>query len=396
MIDFRSMSVLGCALALGACTQVSKNPTNVTVDSTDSPYQTPRDRAQGQAGELPAMLEFEGAKRVDHLIEPQEHRFAELYQLTFGGENAEAYWSFAGDRLILQRRNPDEGADCDRIYIFDELGLHQISNGQGVTTCSYFLPGDERALYASTFADMADCPPPPDMSQGYVWRLHPEYEIYSQELKSGRAVVLAPAPGYDAEATVSPSGDRIVFTSTRSGDPELWTCTLDGKDLRQVTDSPGYDGGAFFSHDGKRLIWRATAFTPDKEAEEIAEFARLLGGWMVRPSSMELVTGLRDGSSRTTLTKLGGANWAPFFTPDDSQVLFASNHHVGPRSRNFDLFLVPSTGGPHGPQAAERVTTFEGFDSFPMFRPGGGWLAFSSNRGGATEGETNLFVARWR
>ena len=339
---------------------------------------------------------FPDARRVDHLIEPDETRFLELYQLTFGGENAEAYWSFAGDRLVLQRRHPVEGVDCDRIYVLDDGELTQVSSGRGVTTCAYFLPGDREVLFASTHGEHASCPAPPDRSKGYVWKLHPEYEVYVVDLESGTERQLTDAPGYDAEGTVSPLGDRIVFTSVRSGDPELWTCDLAGGALHQVTDSPGYDGGAFFSHGGDRLIWRATAFTPGAEADEQAAFAQLLEEHLVRPSAMELVTSLVDGTLRRTLTSLGGANWAPYFTPDDRHVLFSSNHHVGPRSRNFDLFLVPSEGGPHGAESAERVTTYEGFDSFPMFHPRGEWLAFSSNRGGSVEGETNVFLARWR
>ncbi len=372
-------------LSLVACQETAEVGEQLAGSSLEAEASIPVD--------LPSLR---GAVRADHLIEPGETRFLELFQLTFGGENAEAYWSFAGDRLVLQRRSPEDGIDCDRIFVFDENGLHQISSGDGVTTCSYFLPDDESVLYASTFAQMDGCPAPPDRSEGYVWNLHPEYEIYVQELATGRARNLAPSPGYDAEATVSPTGDLIVFTSTRSGDPELWTCNLEGGDLKRITNLPGYDGGAFFSHDGQRLIWRSTAFTPGAEQEEQRAFAALLARGLVRPSAMELVTSNVDGSNRQTLTALGGANWAPYFSPDDSHVLFSTNHHVEAQSRNFDLFLVPSEGGPHGTDQLERVTTYEGFDSFPMFHPSGEWLAFSSNRGGAKEGDTNLFVARWR
>jgi Tol biopolymer transport system component len=332
-----------------------------------------------------------GGVRADELIQQGERHFARLWKLTAGGENAEGYWSFAGDRLSLQRRNAAEGIECDRIYVSDrDTGdLIQVSNGRGVTTCAHFLPGDREVLFASTHASSDACPPPPDRSRGYVWALHPEYEIYVKDLDRGVVTRLTDSPGYDAEATVSPRGDRIVFTSTRSGDVELWTSNLAGGDLVQVTDSVGYDGGAFFSHDGKKLVFRATEFSAENREHEVAEYQALLAENYVRPSNMELYTIDPDGSNRRQLTHLGGANWAPYFTPDDRGVIFCTNHHAD-SPREFDLFLLDIESG-----ALEQVTTYVGFDSFPMFSPDGHWLLFASNRGGDTPGETNLFLAEW-
>jgi Tol biopolymer transport system component len=336
-----------------------------------------------------------GAKKADHLIEEGEHHFARLWKLTTGGENAEAYWSFEGDRLTLQHRNTDAGIACDRIYTTrtDAPGLVQVSSGLGTTTCSYFLPGGHEILFASTQGYTQACPPPVDHSQGYVWMLHPEFDIFARDLSTGRERTLVSSWGYDAEATLSSDGSRMVFTSTRSGDPELWTCRPDGTELRQITHAPGYDGGAFFSHDGTKLVFRATAFTPDKEAEEIADFQRLLKEWKVRPRRMELFVCDADGANRRQLTNFctadkAIASFAPYFTPDDQRILFASNHAATERS--FDIWSIGVDGS-----GLERVTTYEHFDSFPMFSPCGRYLAFSSNRGGKP-GETNVFVALWK
>lgn len=332
-----------------------------------------------------------GARLVDELIEADERHFAHLWKVTSGGENAEGYWSFAGDSLILQRTEAEAGIPCDRIFVTAPGGgLRQVSSGQGVTTCGYFHPDGRRVLFASTHASGAACPPPLDHSQGYTWRINPEYDLWRVDLEGGGAERLTDQWGYDAEATISPRGDRLVFTSTRSGDLELWTADLDLRNPVQLTDELGYDGGAFFSHDGRRLVFRSTRFAPGQEAEEHARYRQLLAEWKVRPHSMELMLIDADGGNRRQLTHLGGASFAPFFYPDDSRVIFSTNHHES-SARNFDLFAIGVDG-----QDLERITTYDGFDSFPMFSPDGRYLAFSSNRGGARPGETNLFVAAWR
>lgn len=350
-----------------------------------------------------------GAERRDDLIQEGEQHFDALWKLTSGGENAEGYWNFAGDRLSLQRRNPAEDVDCDRIYTTNRSddpkgpGITQLSSGVGVTTCAHFMPDDQSVVFASTQEMLKTCPPPPDHSKGYVWTLHPEYDIYVRpvdwvdELNGIDDEVwpetrLTDAWGYDAEATVSPVGDRIVFTSTRSGDVELWTCDLDGTNLFQVTDELGYDGGAFFSHDGNRLVYRRTEFPsdPDERAAAEADYKALLQQDLVRPSAMELFVIDADGQNKTQVTALGGANFAPYFYPDDSRIIFSTNF-ASPTGRDFDLYAVGTDG-----TDVERITTYEGFDCFPMFSPDGQWLVFASNRGGAVEGETNLFLARWK
>jgi TolB protein len=338
-----------------------------------------------------------GGASADHLIQPGEEHFARLWMLTNDGENAEAYWSFAGDRLVFQRRNEDLDIHCDRIFVTRPGSTPvQLSNGRGTTTCSYFLPGDESVVYASTHGSLDACPPPIDPTEfrrlGYFWRVFPEFDLWLKDLGTGTEKRLTDTWGYDAEATVSDTARRIVFTSSRTGDIELWTCDLQGGDLRQVTDTPGYDGGAFFSHDGKQLVFRSQAFTPGKEAEELAETRALMAEWRVKPSRMELQVCNADGKNRRTLGPLGGASFAPFFFPDDRRIIFASNHHdTAAQKREFDLFAIGVDG-----QGLEQLTTFVGFDSFPMFSPDGRWLVFASNRGQKKPGETNLFLAEWR
>ena len=337
-----------------------------------------------------------GAVLANDLIQPGETRFKNLWRLTFGGQNAEAYWNYADDGLSLQLRETNDRDDCDQIFVTSPSGdLRQVSTGRGVTTCAFYMPDDQHVLYASTQSGHVACPVKPP-SEGYTWMLWPDYEIYVTDLKTGEEKTLISEYGYDAEATVSPLGDRIVFTSTRSGDLELWTCDLEGNDLVQVTDAPGYDGGAFFSHDGDRLVFRATAWTPGKEAEEQQRYREDLDRWQVRPNSMEIFTVAADGSDRQQITTLGGANFAPYFTPDDQQIIFATNHHdTSTPSVNFDIFLCDLDGG-----SLEQVTHFDGppgkkFDGFPMFSRDGRYLAFASNRGAGSPGDTDVFIAEW-
>jgi len=316
---------------------------------------------------------------------PGEVHLADLRQLTFGGENAEAYWSFDDRQLILQSTR--DGSGCDQIYILDlESGhLRQITS-RGRTTCAYFLPFSERVLFASTQAAGDDCPPVPDHSRGYVWPLYEAYDIYTAEPDGRSPVNITNSPGYDAEATVSRDG-TIVFTSSRTGDLELWTMDTEGGHLRQLTHTPGYDGGAFFSRDGKKLVWRASRFD---DPAELAEYQALLAEGLVRPSQLDIYVSDADGSNVRRLTDNGQANFGPFFTPDGQAVVFASNM-ADPRGRIFDLWKVGVDG-----TGLERITfNGESFDGFPMFSWCGDRFSFSSNRQNAAPNDTNVFVADW-
>lgn len=318
--------------------------------------------------------------------EPGERHLRNIRQLTFGGNNAEAYFSPEGARLIFQRQD-SVSTGCDQQYIMnvDGSGLRRVSNGLGRTTCGYFYDGGRRILYSSTFEDSPECPPPPDRSQGYVWPLN-SLEIYTARPDGSDLRRLTRNDAYDAEATVSPDGKRIVFTSNRDGDIELYTMNVNGTDVRRITRRVGYDGGAFFSPDGRRLVWRA--MYPETRADS-GDYRRLLADRLVRPTRLELWVADADGSNARQVTQLGAASFAPFFHPDGQRIVFASNY-PDPRSRNFDLYLVSVEGS-----GLERVTTSAEFDAFPMFSPDGRHLVFASNRHAQERGETNIFIADW-
>jgi TolB protein len=317
------------------------------------------------------------------MIEGESH-LASIRQLTFGGQNAEAYWSPDGRELIFQSTRPPY--ECDQIFIMEADGsdVRLVSTGLGRTTCSYFLPGN-RILYASTHEGDEACPPEPDFSQGYVWALYPSYDIYVANRDGTDLRPLTRTPGYDAEATLNTQGDRIVFTSVRDGDLEIYTMALDGSDVRRITHEPGYDGGAFFSHDGTMLVWRASR----PQGQALEDYRRLLADGLIRPSQLEIYVSAADGSNVRQVTDNGAANFGPYFHPGDQKIIFASNLH-DPTGRNFDLYLVNIDGS-----GLERVTRYEEFDGFPMFSPDGRYLVFASNRNGGEPGETNVFIAEW-
>jgi TolB protein len=318
---------------------------------------------------------------------PGETHFASLKQLSFGGENAEAYLSNDETKLVFQSKR--DGMECDQIFTMgiDGTDVTRVSTGKGRTTCSYFLPGDDKVLYASTHAADPGCLPEPDRSHGYVWKLYSEFDIYSAPAGGGEPTPLIAGPGYDAEATVSPKGDKIVFTSTRDGDPEVYLANLDGTGVTRLTNTPGYDGGPFFSPDGSKIVYRANH---PEGPEELAKHEEMIKEGLVRPTRLELFVMNADGSAQTQITKNGKANFAPFFLPDGKRIIFSSNQ-ASESGRDFDLWLVTVDG-----TETERVTHHDQFDGFPMFTRDGKQLVFASNRNHVNEGDTNVFVAQWK
>jgi Tol biopolymer transport system component len=319
-------------------------------------------------------------------VRSDEPHLRNVRQLTFGGENAEAYFSADGKRLIFQATHPG-GHSCDQMYTMNTRGgdLHRVSNGLGRTTCGYLFPGGERLLYSSTFASDTACPPRPDFSQGYVWALY-DYQIYTADAQGNHLSRISHTPGYNAEATLSPDGRTVVFTSVRNGDLDIYTMDADGGNVRQLTHELGYDGGAFFSPDGRRIVYRANH--PRTERQQ-ADYRGLLAQRLVRPTTLEIWVMDADGSNKHQVTNLNAASFAPYFLPDSRRIIFSSNHG-DPRGREFDLWLVNDDGS-----GLERVTASPQFDGFPMFSPDGRQLVFASNRNAANPGDTNIFIADW-
>jgi Tol biopolymer transport system component len=326
------------------------------------------------------------AQSAGVLHDDRETHLADVRQMTFGGENAEAYWSPDGSELVFQRTHAPYA--CDQIFrmpVSDPAAMSLVSTGTGRTTCGYYTSDGERIIFSSTHATSEACPVTPDFSRGYVWPIYDSYQLYSANPDGSDLKALTDTPYYDAEATVCSKDGSIVFTSTRDGDLDLYRMDAEGGNVKRLTDTPGYDGGAFFSPDCSMIVWRASRPT----GKALEDYQALLLDGLIRPSELELYVANADGSDARQVTYVGGANFAPYFFPSGDRIIFSTNHH-DPGGREFDLFAVNIDGS-----GLARITYTEGFDGFPMFSPDGQYLAFGSNRNQGAPGDTDVYVARW-
>jgi len=322
----------------------------------------------------------------DDLRLPEEKHLKNIRQLTFGGENAEAYFSADSKKLIFQSTRA--GHDCDQIYTMniDGSDVRMVSTGKGRTTCSYFFKNGKRIIYSSTHLASPDCPPKPDFSKGYVWAIYPGFDVFSAAPDGSDLKQITKTRGYDAEAVISPNGKKIAFTSMRNGDLDIYTMDLDGMNVKRLTSEIGYDGGPFWSYDSQWIVFRANHPKTEKEK---TDYMALLKENLIRPTALEIWVMKADGSGKRQVTNNGKANFAPYFFPNGKKIIFASNT-ADPRGRDFDLWSVNVDGS-----GLERVTFSPTFDGFPMFSYDGKRIVFASNRNAKTQGDTNVFIADW-
>ena len=332
----------------------------------------------------------------DSLRYAEESHFQNIRQLTFGGDNAEAYWSYDGKSLVFQRTSLKDGIPCDQIFVgrvpenpTAPFEFKLVSTGKGRTTCAFFTKDNQHIIYASTHLASSDCPPVPDRAKygnKYIWPLYRGYDIFKADLNGKIIKQLTNSPFYDAEATLSPDGKKMIYTSTKDGDIELYILELKSGKEKRITNELGYDGGAWFSPDGKKIIWRASR--PKTEAA-INEYKELLAQDLVAPTNMEVWVANVDGSDAKQVTNFGQANWAPTFMPDSKRIIFASNHEYK-RGFPFNLYTINGDGS-----NLQKVSRDKGFDAFPMFSPDGKRIVFASNRNNGGTRDTNVFIADW-
>lgn len=320
---------------------------------------------------------------------PEETNLSNLRQMTFGGQNAEAYWSTDGKQIVYQTRQP--GYPDEQIFVMnaDGSGKSLISTGKGRCTCSYFTP-DKKWIYFSSTHEKNEGPQKPlDMSKGYFWMVNPDFAMYrrSTDPKKTKVELVLRLGGYVAETTVAPNGKYLTFTANFNGDLDIYRANLDGTNMKRLTDDPGYDGGPFVSWDSKKIVFRRDLIEND---QELTEYRRLLGEDLVRPSKLEIWIMDADGSNKKQVTNLGCASFAPFIHPDGKRIIFSTNYG-DPKGREFDLWMINVDGS-----GLTRITKTSDFDGFPMFTRDGKRLVWASNRFGKVRGETNIFTADWK
>jgi Tol biopolymer transport system component len=331
----------------------------------------------------------------DTLRYADESHFRNIRQLTFGGDNAEAYFSFDSKWIIFQRTNPKEGINCDQMFVGKipkpgkQFTYKMVGNGKGRTTCGAFMKDGKHIVYASTHLGADTCPPVPDRKKygnRYIWPLYDSYDIFMADLNGKIVKQLTTAKGYDAEATISPDGEQMIYTSNKDGDIELYIMNLKTGAEKRITNTLGYDGGAWFSPDGTKLIWRASR---PKTETEIKEYKDLLAENLVAPTNMEVFISNADGSNVRQVTSFGQANWAPSYFPDSKRIIFASNQEYK-RGFPFNLYSINEDGSNLQKISHEKI-----FDAFPMFSPDGKKIIFCSNRNNGGTRDTNIFIADW-
>ena len=326
-----------------------------------------------------------------------EPHLANIRQLTFKGKNAEAYFSFDGEKLIFQStHDPDETSllPCYQMYTMDLDGsnIRRVSTGMGGTTCGYYFPGERRVLFSSTQHTSPYCPPALRQTKRYRWALD-NYDIFSIHVNGRDLQRMTAAPGYDAEATISPNGKTIVFTSVRDGDLDIYTMNIDGTNIKRLTNTIGYDGGAFFSPDNRRIVYRAHH---PKTKEDLQTYQDLLSKNLVEPSHLEIFIMSADGSNQQQITHNGASNFAPYFHPDGQQIIFSSNlslNTANPEKKgrpSFHLYVMTEDGS-----GLVQITVKGHFNSFPMFSPDGTKLVWISDRNASAPKEFNVFLADW-
>lgn len=331
----------------------------------------------------------------DTILFTGERHFANIQQLTFGGDNAEAYFSFDGKWIIFQRTNPKDGIMCDEMFIGkvpkpgEKFEYRRVSSGKGRTTCGSFTKDGKHIIYASTHLGADTCPPVPDRKKygnKYIWPLYDSYDIFMADLDGKIVKQLTNSKGYDAEATISPDGKKMIYTSDKDGDIDLYIMDLATGKEKRITNTLGYDGGAWFSPDGKKIIWRASR---PKTEEEVKEYKDFLAQNLVAPTNMEVFVAEADGKNVKQVTSFGNANWAPAYMPDSKRIIFASNHQ-SKRGYPFNLYTINEDG-----TNLEKITAEKIFDAFPMFSPDGKKIIFCSNRNNGGTHDTNIFIADW-
>jgi Tol biopolymer transport system component len=316
--------------------------------------------------------------------DPRERRFAELRRLTFDGSSSAPAWSPDGTALVVESGRSEQSCGRLRRIALGSGAAEYVSPAEGWASFAAFSRG--RLVFAYAERE-APCTWP---SARLLWAL-PQCDVVVAG--PGAPEVLVGGAAFDGEPSSSPDGSRLVLTSTRDGDPELYLAESDGSGLRRVTRAPGYDGGARFSPDGTKLTWHAERFAEGGLGALREQLAR----GSLEPASLTVMLSGSEGQRPRAVSRDGTYSFQPTFLADSARLLYTSDRDSPAAGRDFELYLtdpdgpVTATGGPR----VERVSFSAGYDGEGAFSPDGRYLAFVSSRRAEHAGETDVFVARF-
>jgi Tol biopolymer transport system component len=314
-----------------------------------------------------------------------EDHLTKVTQLTFTGENTQASFSPDNKNIIFQSTR--NRLRCDAIFRMHSDGsdISQISSGKGIASSAVISPDNNSIIYSSTQKVDYQCPSKPEYSKAYSWLLYSSYDLFKDELTGGSDERIIKSSSYDGGAVYSPKGDKIIFSSGRTGDLELYIANSDGNNVKQLTNIDGYDGDAVFSRDGKYIVWRASR----PKGNDLHDYRYQLSQGIIKEGKFEIFMMKLAGGKPIQLTNNGATNFSPSFDPNSNNIIFSSNMSQKD-GRNYDIYTLNLKT-----RKLERITYYSGFDGYPVFSSDGKKLLFTSSRNFRYKAEKNIFIVNW-
>ncbi len=238
-----------------------------------------------------------------------------------GLENTYPAWSPDGTKIVFESTR--DGPDAD-IFLMnaDGTGVIQLTRNEVSDSTPAFTPDGRYIVWASEQDGNLD--------------------IFRMRADGSEPLNLSRHPGADGHPKVSADGRRIWFNSNRSSDPasfargvmdrehnhEIYSMSLDGGDVRRVTELPDWDTYAAISPDGRQLLWRRV--TPTGGRSESGRNSEVF--WM----------DLASGEMRNVTSHQAFDGW-PAWSPDGKRIAFASNR-AGADFEAFDIYVANADG----------------------------------------------------
>ena len=245
----------------------------------------------------PPELRVLGGRTDSSVVTPKKASPQELptWRIPNVPSSAEAYYAPDNYHVIAQTQDPDAlrtpGRNSGALtWIFSDDGKTKWRiNDRGQDACSYFFPDGKRVIFTST-RDHTDMP----IGNWSDQNNYPQgAELYIADIDGRNRKRLTNNTHYEAEVSISPDGQKIVFTRQVEGALDLYMMNIDGSGEKKLTDTPDWQEGApFFLPDSKTITTRAwsRAIYGTKRPTPMTIFTITASGWpnFQRPSRSRL------------------------------------------------------------------------------------------------------------